>query len=289
MHQLRGRIILLAVSISAIFVGYTALFSGFYSQPFGEEHAFQEQGNADRPPLDIYLEVLNVDPIRQAIQIRLDFSTKTGPYGLHFPGSPDKDIVIQVSDGNDIQDVELQAKRPANSKTLQLDVRGAIGNYPLDRYDGAFWIKSFEGSAQAEGAPVPIRLTIWEEIAGWDITTSIRPRAPGESGMPLNIEAQRPHSHIFFAFVVFAAMVLIAAGGLTIGVLVFLRIRKIEAALTGALAAMVFAVPALRNVLPGAPPLGIRADAFVFLWVEVALIVGLTLFIAAWARHGPPP
>jgi hypothetical protein len=50
---------------------------------------------------------------------------------------------------------------------------------------------------------------------------------------------------------------------------------------------MVFSVPALRAVLPGAPPLGVRADAFVFLWVQMAVILGLSLFVAAWVRRGP--
>ena len=69
----------------------------------------------------------------------------------------------------------------------------------------------------------------------------------------------------------------------------FVGARKVEATLLGALGAMVFAVPALRNVLPGAPPLGVRADAFVFLWVQLAVILGLTLFVATWARRGSGP
>jgi hypothetical protein len=49
---------------------------------------------------------------------------------------------------------------------------------------------------------------------------------------------------------------------------------------------MVISVPALRSVLPGAPPLGVGADDLVFLWVELAVILGLTLFVAAWALKG---
>ncbi|MGA2637672.1 DUF4436 family protein [Methylocella sp.] len=41
--------------------------------------------------------------------------------------------------------------------------------------------------------------------------------------------------------------------------------------------------------MPGAPPLGVRADAFVFLWVQLAVILGLTLFVATWARRGSGP
>lgn len=63
--------------------------------------------------------------------------------------------------------------------------------------------------------------------------------------------------------------------------------RRIEATLISALGAMVFAAPALSNVLPRAPPLRVRADALVFLWGQLAAILGLTLFVATWARRGP--
>ncbi len=38
-----------------------------------------------------------------------------------------------------------------------------------------------------------------------------------------------------------------------------------ETTLSGSLAAIVFALPVLRNALPGSPPLGVEADMWVFL------------------------
>ena len=105
--------------------------------------------------------------------------------------------------------------------------------------------------------------------------------------MALTVTAHRPHPQIYFAVLLYAAMVLIAGAALTIGSMIFLGARKIEATLISALAAMVFSVPALRNVLPGAPPLGVGADGLVFLWVQLAVILGLTLVVATWARRGP--
>ena len=76
---------------------------------------------------------------------------------------------------------------------------------------------------------------------------------------------------------------------LTIGSLVFVGVRQIEVTLIGALGAMIFALPALRNALPGAPPLGVRADIFIFFWAELGAIIALCLFIAAWVREGAQP
>jgi hypothetical protein len=50
---------------------------------------------------------------------------------------------------------------------------------------------------------------------------------------------------------------------------------------------MVFSITVLRNVLPGTPPIGVTADIIIFLWVEVAVIVGLSLLVTAWVKRGP--
>ncbi|MGA7085071.1 MAG: DUF4436 family protein, partial [Pseudolabrys sp.] len=62
----------------------------------------------------------------------------------------------------------------------------------------------------------------------------------------------------------YSAMLVMMVCALTISSLVFLGLRRIEVTLIGALGAMIFALPALRNALPGAPPLGVRADILIF-------------------------
>lgn len=79
-------------------------------------------------------------------------------------------------------------------------------------------------------------------------------------------------------------MALIGLTGLTIGTLVFLELRPVEPPMTGALAAMIFSIPALHGIMPGVPPLGIHADALISVWVQLAVIIGLTLFVVTWVR-----
>jgi len=45
----------------------------------------------------------------------------------------------------------------------------------------------------------------------------------------------------------------------------FTDVRPAERGLIGSLAAIAFALPVLRNALPGSPPLGVQADIWVFL------------------------
>jgi Domain of unknown function (DUF4436) len=50
-------------------------------------------------------------------------------------------------------------------------------------------------------------------------------------------------------------------------------------------AAMLFAVIPLRNFLPGSPPPGSWVDQAVVLWVLIALVVAMSLFVVAWVRQ----
>ena len=87
------------------------------------------------------------------------------------------------------------------------------------------------------------------------------------------------------ALAFYAAMALIGLSGLAIGTLVFLGVRPLQPPMTGALAAMIFSIPALRGIMPGAPPLGVHADALVLVWVQLAVILGLTLFVITWVSR----
>jgi Domain of unknown function (DUF4436) len=82
-------------------------------------------------------------------------------------------------------------------------------------------------------------------------------------------------------------MFVLGCSALAIGLITFVDARRAEATLFGAIAAIAFALPVLRNALPGGPPLGVRADMFVFLWTELAAVIGLALVAFDWARTGP--
>ena len=81
-------------------------------------------------------------------------------------------------------------------------------------------------------------------------------------------------------------MVVLGCCAIVIGVLTFTDVRPAETSLIGALAAIAFALPVLRNALPGSPPLGVAADMWVFLWTELATVLSLALLVFKWAS-GP--
>jgi hypothetical protein len=48
---------------------------------------------------------------------------------------------------------------------------------------------------------------------------------------------------------------------------------------------MLFAVVPIRNVLPGDPPFGSWIDEALVLWVLLALVGAMLIYMVAWARR----
>jgi hypothetical protein len=87
--------------------------------------------------------------------------------------------------------------------------------------------------------------------------------------------------------VFFSAFVMFLMWGATIAVLllvlsVILRGRKIEVGMFSFLAALIFALIAVRNAQPGIPPIGTFSDFVAFFWAEVILSLCLLTIIFTW-------
>jgi hypothetical protein len=50
-------------------------------------------------------------------------------------------------------------------------------------------------------------------------------------------------------------------------------------------AAMLFAIVPLRNILPGAPPPGAWIDQALVLWVIIALVSSMVVYVITWYRQ----
>jgi hypothetical protein len=118
-------------------------------------------------------------------------------------------------------------------------------------------------------------------------TTSQAGHDPND--VQLTTAIARSGAFALFALCAYGAMVVLGCCAIVVGALTFIDVRPAETSLIGSLAAIAFALPVLRNALPGSPPLGVQADMWVFLWTELATVLALALVVFKWARAGPPP
>lgn len=280
----RAWALLVLVILAAL--AYLAVLRSFDLAGIPSERRF-ETGPRAAQRLKIYVEPLSADPVNESMHIRIDAAPGRAMRGTR-PDAPDRNLTVILTSGDAVEVRMFRANERMEPTTIRADLtEGSIARYPLDRYRIALRVQAFEGigTGPGTGSPVAETVTVWEGMPGYHIRAKQAPEGGG-GGIGLRFDLRRADAQIFFALAAYGAMAVVACSALAISFLVFLGRRKVETTLVSALAALIFALPALRNALPGAPPLGVRADLAVFLWAELAAVMSLALFVLSWARQG---
>jgi Domain of unknown function (DUF4436) len=285
----RRGLVIPVICLAALAFAYVVAASLMVGVPPPAEQTF-ERTDGSGGTLTVYLEILNFDPMRDAFEARLDFATAAGALGSQFGAVADREMGVQVADGEVDRLILLHRGEPMASVPHTINIaRGSIDAYPFDRYIAELAIAAFAGGDATVGQAMKLRVVVWGRLPTWDIRIVHADRRLNPTGVDLDINVRRSDQTRFFAVTLYGAMTLMGLTGITIGILLFLRVRRLDTTLAAVLSAMIFTLPSLRGIVPGAPPLGVRVDSAVFLWAELAVVTGLTLVIITWARHGDRP
>ena len=270
-----------------LIVGYVSLLRYFHVSEMPVERDLGAK-SAVGPIPQIYIEPISIDALNAAMQMRVTFAPSGLLYGERLaPTARRLRLVITHDKGVEELAIEANARPPTASFEVDLN-GGSVADYPFDSYRADLRVQLLEDASPdiAEARPLEAKVTVWEGVLGFHLRSAEHSGSvPG--AVKLSIEIRRGGALILFAVGAYSAMVVLGCCALAIGLITFVDVRRAEATLIGAIAAIAFAMPVLRNALPGAPPLGVRADMFVFLWTEVAAVIGLALVTLDWARTGP--
>jgi hypothetical protein len=276
----RRRFAIFGGVVTGLAIGYLALVIVMANARLPFERSYESGSGAKR--LFVYVDIVGVSATRDDAHLRLSFADGAGPRGALLWNAPDRDITVEFSDGDQDKVIHLYAGREAPAVDIDADLSGSEASYPFEHYHTSVYLSAYEGRTIDPRRAIPLRLTIWELLRNWVVST--REQSERGHAIELALTLQRSSPIRFFAAVTYIAMAIVGLSAFTIGSLTYLGIRNVEATLVGAIGAAVFALPALRNALPDAPPIGIWPDILVFLWAEVAAVTALGLFVWRWAR-----
>lgn len=167
---------------------------------------------------------------------------------------------------------------------VPLTITGDPSDYPFDHYhSGPITVDLLHGASQV---PQRASVTFVDRLPGWRIDIPVSGKA--DIPAPYRVELHRSPSTVAFAAVIVAMLIALAGIGLFVALQTALDRRKFQPPMTTWYAAMLFAVMPLRNALPDSPPIGSWIDVTVTLWVIVALVNAMLLYIYCWWRHLRP-
>jgi hypothetical protein len=109
----------------------------------------------------------------------------------------------------------------------------------------------------------------------------------GGQGYP-KFKLRRATTTIFWALFVDVLFWGTAVAALMLAVQLAEGHRRFEAGFTSFLAALLFAFPAVRNALPGSPPIGSLNDFLAFFWTEGIVALALVALLIAFCVRRLP-
>jgi hypothetical protein len=189
--------------------------------------------------------------------------------------------------------------------TLEL-FGGQVTNYPFDHHKAQLFAamvhQPASTSTSASGTPstdasgstsgggstateqatvVPISMHVFESLHGFSLDVANAAEVDNGS-IDAVMTIDRASSTVVFAVFVMILMWLLALGAVSLSLAVLVGGRKVELAMFGFLGSLLFAFPAVRNVVPGTPPIGSLNDYLAFFWAEALVAVSLLIILSVW-------
>ncbi|MGD1171769.1 DUF4436 domain-containing protein [Mycobacterium seoulense] len=197
------------------------------------------------------------------------------------------DTAVRMDPPNDLGDLQYPAgKSPAQVATT-IEAHGDPNNWPFDSYrTDTMSAEVLVGQGDARQY-VPARLEVTGALDGWDVSVQRVGEASQESERPDNviITLRRAKGPLIFDLGICLVLFALPTLAFAVAIQIALGRRKFVPPFVTWFAAMLFAVIPIRNFLPGSPPPGAWIDQALVIWVLIALVGAMGLYMVTWYRQ----
>jgi hypothetical protein len=227
-----------------------------------------------------------LDTVANRLTVNVLVYPKDSLYDKNF-GVLTTDAAVRLYPDNDLGDLQYPVgKAPAQVSTT-IEARGDPGNWPFDSYQTQVIAADvFTGTGPSREKAVA-RVEVTGKLDGWDATaTRVHDSEDASPDVQddVIITLHRSKGPLIFDFGICLVLIALPALALWVAIPMALGRTTFLPPFITWYAAMLFAIVPLRNILPGGPPFGSWIDQAVVLWVLIALVTAMTLFLVAWWR-----
>lgn len=278
---------------------------GVYASEGRKRNGTVSVGNqSDANRIDVRAGLRAFDAVKEEATLRLEFEPR-GAFSAEdgFATAFDMRILVNASSGR--QEYEFIKNKRINPIEFSVNTGGGdVSRYPFDQYQATFEIlitASREDIADAESeagdttpdepgpavvetvtrVPVDTYAEFDPYLAGWSVAGQAGNVAiPGYTAFTADFA--RTATAIYFACFIVGATFLIGLGILAIALAVSVRGRQVELPMISLGVIVLFALPALRNFLPGQPPIGMLLDFLAFFWAQAIVAISVLILTVTW-------
>ncbi|MCV7444832.1 DUF4436 domain-containing protein [Mycobacterium paraense] len=197
------------------------------------------------------------------------------------------DTAVRMDPANDLGDLQYPAgKSPAQVATT-IEAHGDPNNWPFDSYStDTLSAEVLVGQGDARQY-IPARVEVTGALDGWDVSVQRVGEASQEADRPDNviITLHRAKGPLIFDLGICLVLFALPTLAFAVAIQIALGRRKFVPPFVTWFAAMLFAVIPIRNFLPGSPPPGAWIDQVLVIWVLMALVAAMALYMFSWYRQ----
>ena len=188
---------------------------------------------------------------------------------------------------SDLGDLQYPVgKAPAQLATT-IAAHGDPGNWPFDSYTtDEISAVVYTGDYHEK---VSARIEVTGSVEGWDVSVN-RVHDVEDTDNPNSLDdatitLHRSKGQLIFDMGICLILIALPILALVVAIPMALGRTTFLPPFSTWYAAMLFAIVPLRNFFPGSPPAGSWVDQAIVLWVLIALVVAMSLFVVAWVRQ----
>jgi hypothetical protein len=223
--------------------------------------------------------VTGVDAVNGELRLRID--PEPGP-AFRSEGVLTSELAVRTTAlvGPQLQSYPVGSVVVPYEVTLPLE-NGNVSRYPFDAYDANVVL-----AATADGVTVPVVLQIESVSLDHRIGVQGEMVASAETGLSAaSLRIEREWTAVVYGVGVMALMWMFAISGVLVSWSTIIWRVDPPVWVYGFFVGVLFALPPLRNSMPGDPPPGTVVDLVAFYWSIAAVAVTLLLLMASWLRE----
>jgi len=197
------------------------------------------------------------------------------------------DTAVRMDPANDLGDLVYPAgKSPAQVATT-VEAHGDPNNWPFDSYSTDTLSADVLVGSGDDRKYVPARVEVTGKLEGWDVSVKRSGEASQDSDRAdsVIITLHRAKGPLIFDLGICLVLFSLPALAFAVAIQIALGKRKFVPPFVTWFAAMLFAVIPIRNFLPGSPPPGAWIDEALVIWVLIALVGAMGLYMLTWYRR----
>jgi len=240
---------------------------------------------ADDSVVQVRLEKL--DTVANRLTVNVLVYPKDSLYDKNF-GVLTTDAAVRLYPENDLGDLSYPVgKAPAQVSTT-IEAKGDPGNWPFDSYKTEVIAADVFTGVGQNREKAAARVEVTGKLDGWDASvTRVHDSDDADPSVQddVVITLHRSKGPLIFDFGLCLVLIALPALALWVAIPMALGRTSFLPPFITWYAAMLFAIVPLRNFFPGSPPPGSWVDQAIVIWVLIALVTGMSLFLVAWWRH----